>query len=252
MTAQTLDANDKSPNSSESGGMLEPIPAEFGYWKNVDLPKNKTFRKVVGFLLRVNPVLAEDRINEFGQGYYDTDPIAERVVDEMITPMGVAESMKIVKKAINEGIESIDSPPESLSVLFDQIEQDPDWLDMEKVDEGARLFRRHGRLLYHFLGAITLEGYRENSVAKPLILTGAYSGGSAYKRFVETANFWYEISQPGGLLKGGKGRHTAVKVRLMHVLIRSRLMEHKEWDVEAWGKPISQSDCLFKADGDAI
>ena len=67
---------------------------------------------------------------------------------------------------------------------------------------GARAFRRYGTAVFRFAGAITLEGYAENSVAKPLALTGAYAGSSTRRRFLETVAFWIAVSEPGGLLRG--------------------------------------------------
>jgi len=129
--------------------------------------------------------------------------------------------------------------------LFAELEQAPAWLDPAQVALGARVFRRYGTRLFSFAGAITLHGYRESSVAKPLALTGAYTGESARRRFLETAAFWVDVSDPGGLDPGGAGRAAALRVRLMHVFVRRRLLAHPEWDLDAWGVPISQGDALL-------
>jgi hypothetical protein len=34
-------------------------------------------------------------------------------------------------------------------------------------------------------------------------------------------------------------------VRVMHVFVRRRLLKHPEWDLEAWGVPISQSEMII-------
>jgi len=41
--------------------------------------------------------------------------------------------------------------------------------------------------------------------------------------------------------QGGRGRATAMQVRVMHVAVRKRVGEHEEWDADAWGLPISQT-----------
>ena len=87
--------------------------------------------------------------------------------------------------------------------------------------------------------------YTESSIVKPLALTRGYAGDSALNRFMETARFWIDVSEPGGLDAGGPGRATAMRVRVMHVFIRRHIADHPEWRAEPWGVPISQSDALI-------
>jgi hypothetical protein len=129
--------------------------------------------------------------------------------------------------------------------LFDEFERPPDWLEPDLVGRGAALFRRYGPTVFSFAGVETLLGYTESSIVKPLALTGAYAGDSALNRFMETARFWIDVSEPGGLDPGGAGRATAMRVRIMHVFLRRRLLAHPDWDLAAWGVPISQSDALI-------
>ena len=84
----------------------------------------------------------------------------------------------MLDQAIAHGVASVPNAPASLLALFEDIERDPEWLDPERIELGARVFRRYGTAVFRFAGAITLEGYSESSVAKPLVLTGAYAGGS--------------------------------------------------------------------------
>ncbi|WP_405886067.1 hypothetical protein OG762_01495 [Streptomyces sp. NBC_01136] len=67
--------------------------------------------------------------------------------------------------------------------LFDQINTDPEWVDWDKVEHGAEVFRRY-KELYPYFGMSTFNAYGLETVAKPLALTGAYTGGSAF------AGFW--------------------------------------------------------------
>jgi hypothetical protein len=129
--------------------------------------------------------------------------------------------------------------------LFDEFERPPEWLDPALVAQGAAMFRRFGPSVFSFAGVETLLGYEESSIVKPLAFTGTYAGDTALNRFMETARFWIDVSEPGGLDPGGAGRGTAMRVRVMHVFIRRRLIAHPDWDLEAWGVPISQSDALI-------
>lgn len=196
-------------------------------------------------VFRTDCALKPDVIDAYAKSYFAADPVAEEFVKEVYLSQEQAAGRQMFEGALANGVEAVDGAPDSLRRLFEEVERPPDWLEWEKVELGARVFRRWGTHLYSFAGAITLHGYRENSVAKPLALTGAYTGESAQRRFLETAQFWIDVSEPGGLRAGAEGRRTALRVRIMHVFVRARLMEHPEWDLSAWGVPISQGDALL-------
>lgn len=219
------------------------IPAEFRYWDN--LPRAQGLRRALHLAFGADPQLPDETVRTWARGYYDADPVAEAFVDEVYLRRGQAEGRAMVDRALAHGVDSVADAPESLRRLFAQMEQTPAWVDRRAVDEGARVFRRFGTHMHSFAGAITLEGYRECSVAKPLAFTGAYTGETASKRFLETASFWIDVSEPRGLEAGSAGRATALRVRLMHVFVRRRLLAHPGWDLDAWGVPISQSDALL-------
>jgi hypothetical protein len=219
------------------------IPTEFRYWDN--LARAQWLRRALRVVFGADPLLPDSTVRTWAKGYYDADPIAEAFVDEVYLGRSQAEGRAMVDRALRDGVDSVSDAPASLRRLFAELEVAPPWLDMSAVALGARVFRRFGTHMHSFAGAITLEGYRESSVAKPLAFTGAYTGASASKRFIETASFWIDVSEPDGLLPGRPGRATALRVRLMHVFVRRRLLSHPRWDLAAWGVPISQSDALL-------
>jgi len=231
--------------SSAPSNSSDRIPAEFRYWENLPGRKAQRLRWILRILFGTDPVLSDSIVLEYARSYFDADPVAEAVIDELYLPRGQAEGRRLVDRALAQGIASISDAPQSLVRLFAEIETDPPWLDWRQVRLGARVFRRFGTHLHSFAGAITLQGYRENSVAKPLAFTGAYTGETANRRFLETAAFWVDVSEPDGLLPGRPGRATALRVRLMHVFVRRRLLAHPAWELSAWGVPISQGDALL-------
>src|SRR5258708_16009583 len=78
-------------------------------------------------------------------------------------------------------------------------------------------------------------------ISKPLVLTGTYTGGTAFGRYLETCRFWLDSSEPGGLRPGAAGRKAAVSVRVMHSMIRRKVAAHPEWDADRLGVPLSQN-----------
>ncbi|MCC7536429.1 MAG: DUF2236 domain-containing protein [Deltaproteobacteria bacterium] len=226
-------------------GDPDRIPSEFQYWTNLDAPWARRARRVLHWIFGVDPILPDAIVREFARAYYDADPVAEAFVDDVYMTRGQKAGRAMLDRAIEHGVAAIADAPASLVRLFGEIETRPAWLDVRKMEHGARVFRRWGTHLYSLAGAITCEGYQECSVAKPLAFTGAYTGESANRRFLETAQFWIDVSEPGGLERGGRGVQTCLRVRIMHVFVRRRLLAHPAWDLAAWGVPISQADAML-------
>lgn len=221
-------------------------PEEFRYWTNLDTPRVRALRAVGRAVLGFDLAPPDDVVRAFAASYFDGDPVAEAFVEDVyLKPGGRHAGRAMLDRALAGGIASVTNAPPALTALFEDVERDPEWLDRDLVERGAKVFRRYGKDVFEFAGAITLQGYSESSVAKPLALTGGYAGGSARRRFLETAAFWIAVSEPGGLARFAPGLASVVRVRVMHVFVRKRLLAHPEWSVEKWGVPISQGDALL-------
>jgi len=221
-------------------------PSDFAaYWENMRRPAvrggRRAFRAVFGF----DPLPSAENAEQLAFGYYDGDELADAFVEAASVAPSPAEVWRMLDQAIERGVGTVSDAPVALARLFEDLEQEPDWVDLELVERGAKAFRRYGPAVFSLAGATTLLGYTESSIAKPLALTGAYIGESARRRHMETARFWIDISEPGALRPGGRGRATAIRVRVMHAAVRRRVIDHREWDVAAWGVPICQSDALL-------
>jgi len=227
-------------------------PDEFRYWENIRRFPWSALRAAGRRATGVDPALPDPVIETLGEMYFDADPLAEAFVREVYIGRGMEAGRAMLDQALRGGVASVPDAPASLVALFEDLEEDPEWVDHDLVEHGAKVFRRYGSDVFSFAGAITLMSYAENSVAKPLVLTGAYAGDTTKKRFLETASFWIDVSEPGGMRPGGKGRETAMRVRMMHVFVRARLGQHPEWDAEAWGAPISQGDALLTLMGGSV
>lgn len=232
--------------------MQAAAPAEFRYWDNVDRRLPRAVRAASKAILGFDPAPPDDVVRTFASMYYDADPLAEAFVEEVYFPRGAAAGRAMLEQALAGGVASVPDAPPSLVRLFEDLERDPPWVDHAQVARGAAVFRRFGPAVFRFAGAITLAAYAESSVAKPLALTGAYAGATTRHRFLETAAFWIAVSEPGGLAPGAPGRASALRVRIMHVFVRRRLLSHPEWDLAAWGVPISQGDALLTLMGGSV
>ena len=221
------------------------IPSEFRtYWEKRDAPGVRRARRAFKALFRFDVLPPEEKVRKFAFGYYDADPVADAFVDEVYLGLDENQRRRILEQAIEHGVETVGDAPDSMVRLFEEFDREPDWLDRDLVELGAKTFRHYGPAVFSLAGAGTLLGYTESSVVKPLAYTGAYAGESALTRFMGTSRFWIDVSEPSALMPGGAGRTTALRVRVLHALIRRRLIERPEWDLESWGVPISQSDAL--------
>lgn len=221
------------------------IPTEFRYWDHLERPQVKRLRRAVRVLLGFDPAPPDEIVRTLAEMYFDADPLCEAFVDDVYLRDGAKAGRELLEAALAEGADAMPDAPASLRALFADLDRDPSWVDHTLVERGARAFRRYGIAMFRFAGAITLEGYAESSVAMPLALTGIYAGASTRRRFLETVAFWIAVSEPGGLARGAAGRASALRVRVMHVFVRRKLLAHRDWNLDAWGVPISQGDALL-------
>jgi len=206
-------------------------------------------RKLTGKDLFPEP----ENLKTFAEDMYVTDTVAERFVAEVYGTLGGEKARAMLDQALTEGIDSIENPPPAMVELFEEFETVPDWVNPEMIAEGEAIWRRWGTALFSVAGGETLEMYTEAAVAKPLSLAGGYAGDNALRRFLETAKFWIDVSQPDSLLTpGSAGRATAMRVRVMHVWVRRTVAEHPEWERDRWGAPISQSYQLLTLMGGSV
>ncbi|MDT4917029.1 MAG: hypothetical protein QOH89_1729, partial [Pseudonocardiales bacterium] len=221
------------------------IPGEFRYWDRLDDPAVQRARRAWRRVCRFDPQPSDAYVRRFARAYYDTDPVAEAFVADVYDELGAKAGRRMLDQALEHGVDAVPDAPESMRALFAEFETPPAWLEPDLVERGARVFRRWGTAVFKFATASTLEMYTESSIAKPLSLSGGYTGNRAHHRQLETVRFWIDVSDPGGLDAGGAGRATAMRVRIMHVFIRRRLLNHPEWDLDAWGAPISVADATL-------
>jgi hypothetical protein len=229
------------------------VPTEFRYWDRVEDRGVQRARRAWKLIWGFDPQPSEALVRQFADSYYEADPVAEAFVDEVYMARGAGSGRELLDRAIAHGIDSVPDAPDSMRRLFAEFEQAPDWLDRDRVELGAKVFRRYGTAVFSFATTSTLEMYSESSIAKPLSLSGGYAGDTAHKRQLETARFWIDISEPGEVIaSGSRGRATALRVRVMHVFIRRRLVRHPDWDWEAWGMPISVADATLTLMGGSV
>lgn len=218
-------------------------------------------RKAPAESLIYNPSWTPARKKLFGQWVDVTDGIPEqneviaRVLDRlwdgdslmdevalMFKRLPSGQGRKLFEQALENGIETLDNPPEELIVLFKQLDRIPEWLDWERFNNGALVaanITAAGKASGMFLNTLlTIQG---GLVGAAVGATGRMQR-DALQRARESAEFWRHLPAPGAMERFGIAFKTTVRVRLMHS--QARLMLLKKWGQEWYqlhGNPIPNS-----------
>jgi hypothetical protein len=218
------------------------VPSSYRYFENKERAKGQQLASSLSKRVSGQPIeLPDDIALELGRDRGRGDPVSDHFIDNAFQAGTVKEARRQVEHALASGIGSIADPLPGLRELFGHLDTEPAWLDWAQVERGAMVLRRYGTDAFRYFGLVSLGGYRIEMIHKPLILTGAYTGGSAFRRYLETCKFWTETSEPNALRQGGEGRRTAVLIRILHSIIRHTIGPHPEWDDERLGVPLSQN-----------
>jgi mpaB/rubber oxygenase-like protein len=217
------------------------IPANYNYFRAIDTPMGRSVKWRLERDAKCHLDVPDDLAAAFGRAMNTGDRLGDAYITAAFaTPDGKARARMDVEHALRDGIGSVSDRSPELVALFEQLDTDPDWVDWARVQRGAEVFRRYGSELYPYFGMVTFIGYGLETIATPLALTGAYTGGTAVGRFMETSRLWTDTTEPGAMRPGGVGRRSAVFVRILHSIIRHTLLPHAEWDRDRLGVPISQ------------
>jgi len=167
-----------------------------------------------------------------------TDPLADTVMEEFAS-MPEREWRALLDLALAKGIDHVPSAPESLAVLFDELEHVPFWVDRERCNLGGATFLRC-RLGFAVLAMLSLPLiYSWPAGNKPLALSGQLMH-RASQRLKDTTRYVFAVCQPDGLSRFSEGFAMTVRVRLIHAQVRRLLLESGQWRADAWGAPINQ------------
>ena len=177
------------------------------------------------------------------QALMEGDPLADAVVLWMQSlPPG--DGRKLFDQALEQGIHTIKQPSESLRELFKQLDHRPTWLDNDALNLACQTGLRSGLGGQVVLSCMALMGgYRSGAAVKPLVMTGALTS-MATRRLAETSKFVVDLYNSPTLSRHSAGFKSAVRVRLMHALVRYRLTQDPKWRSKEWGTPINQADML--------
>jgi hypothetical protein len=178
------------------------------------------------------------RASKYVDFLWRADPAADAVMQEFAS-MPESEWRALLDLALAKGIEQVPSAPESLRVLFQQLEHVPFWVDHERCNLGGATFLRC-RLGFAVLAMLSLPLiYSWPAGNKALALSGQLMHRSS-QRLKDTTRYVFAVCQQDGLSRFSEGFAMTVRVRLIHSQVRRLLRESGQWRADAWGAPINQ------------
>jgi len=191
----------------------------------------------------VNRELAYELYGEDAWAYagfqFEADPLADAVAEAMQREPSLRRAFDA---AVSRGIGTLADPPECLQALFNEVDATPEWADFDRMNLGARTYRRMGMLAVAVLSSWALmNGYHSAAAVKPLAFTGQL-GERAPRRLAETGRYITDVVQHDAMRRFGGGAMLALRVRLMHAQVRTMIRASGRWDDEAFGVPINQAD----------
>ena len=172
--------------------------------------------------------------------------MGDRIADPYAALMpqyGFHKLVEMLATACDRGITAVADAPPELCAFIESMERTPAWLDMNLVEEGARVERASAAIMNPFsIRSAFIATFMNKYAALPMAFTGTLSNTAAARRVKETATFFSTSVLPGALARSGAGFKAAAMVRLMHSMVRFNVMRKGRWDVSVFGVPIPQVD----------
>lgn len=183
------------------------------------------------------------------------DPLADSLMLHL-DPLPRHRTNRLLKKAIEQGVDALSDPPAVLRALFDELDRVPPWVDWREMRHASARVLRSGMLTGLAFAAYSLPHSYLATANKPLAFTGRLLRETA-RRYGETVRFVIESFMPEGLRRDADGFRMAVLVRVLHARVRLQIIRSGKWDAVRHGVPLNQSHTamnsvffsLYVADG---
>ena len=173
---------------------------------------------------------------------YVADPEADALMLEL-SKLDPFKMRQFIQAAMDSDEDELKGAPTILRDFFDSMTP-PDWVDTSEFSPGVRMFHRNSKvILASFVSGVLIEGFMTN-ISKSFFITGRVRD-EGVRRLQQNNRHLVECFIPGGLERHGDGWKLSVRIRLIHAQVRRLLDESDDWDLEAWGVPLSSAHLGF-------
>ncbi len=179
---------------------------------------------------------ADNYIRHTTIGDPDLDPVLEELAD-----LPQEDLHRFIAAGIDQRPETLCHAPKVLRDFFESINDAPPWFDDEAFRPGVRAFMNNAVSIFAtFVAGTLIEGFA-TQISKSFFLTGRVMD-KGVRRLRQNNRHQVEIFYPEGLRRENDGWKLSVRIRFVHAQIRRLLASSGEWDVDAWGTPISAAN----------
>lgn len=189
----------------------------------------------------VDPKMADNYIAHTTIGDPDADPVVD-----LLFSMQASQRNRLVQGCMDQDEQIMRDAPELLRNFFEKLDETPDWFDHSRTEAGVRGFHANLDLvLQAFVAGVLIEGFT-SYISKPFVITGRLRE-QGVRRLKQNNRHVLEIFLPHGLQRYADGWKLSVRIRLVHCQIRRLLLRSDDWDIDAWGMPLSAAHLGFAA-----
>lgn len=155
---------------------------------------------------------------------------------------GAKKSRQDFETAVNEGIEKVEDPSPELVAFFEQVDNIPEWIDLEASERGRVAYYNAtpcaDLLTFNFgYWATTMEDRTSAATGETAMFEF-----KSMQRALETSKFFVDLGKQDVFDRFGDGRKSAIHVRLLHAQANRGL--EKLWGPDHYnefGRPIGSS-----------
>ena len=155
---------------------------------------------------------------------------------------GAKKSRQDFETAVNEGIEKVEDPSPELVAFFEQVDNIPEWIDLEAAERGRVAYYNAtpcaDLLTFNFgYWATTMEDRTSAATGETAMFEF-----KSMQRALETSKFFVDLGKQDVFDRFGDGRKSAIHVRLLHAQANRGL--EKLWGPDHYnefGRPIGSS-----------
>ncbi|MFE3068218.1 oxygenase MpaB family protein [Streptomyces sp. NPDC059247] len=182
-------------------------------------------------------------MERLGTGLLRCDELGAALARAMGLPAGDPDRVthSLIAGALRAAPDVPGGLPPALAEFLREATAVPGWVEWDRIERGAAVFRSLGHNSGDVLALLSLVGgYRFGGPADLLVLTGGMGGTQTLRRLGETTKWSHAVTRPGGLRPGAEGWRLTLHVRAMHALVNARFAPR--WDSARWGLPVNQAD----------
>ena len=181
----------------------------------------------------VEPEIADNYIAHTTIGDPDADPVVD-----LLFSMPAPERARLIQGWMGQDEQIVRDAPELVRNFFEKVDDPPEWFDPSVARAGVRGFHNNlDLLLQAFVAGVLVEGFT-SYISKSFVITGRLRE-QGVRRLKQNNRHVMEIFLPDGMERYADGWKLSVRIRLVHAQIRRLLLRSPDWDVDAWGMPLS-------------